>query len=160
MKVTVGLLTFLLAVAFASGMFLTMVAVTWYGLDSGNALAGYFGFGIPMIITGLATSGLWHDKRPSPFDILGWTSTGFGLGYALMLLILVIGIVMPSPKAPDTTPYYQPGTTVINTTPTSAPQTDRRSEWFLEFLWFGVGMLVCGGFGIYVLHQSEGTKPW
>jgi hypothetical protein len=44
MKKQIGWLTFIMAVAFAVGHFVTMVGMAWFGLDSGNALWGYFGF--------------------------------------------------------------------------------------------------------------------
>lgn len=122
-KTALGWLTYLLMLGFAIGLLASMVRSAWFGLPSERGVMGFFGFGIPLILSGLGTAGLWLQDEPLR-DVLGWSSTVNGCIHGLCLLILV-------------------GTEVFGESSAGA------GIW--HFYGFGLPMLVCGGFGIAML---------
>ena len=131
MRTQLGWLSFLLAVIFAVGLVLSLIGATWFGVSGRSGLVGFFGFGIPMIITGLGASALWSDEKPLQ-KTLGWTSTVVGLTCGVALFILVAGWVLSDNQS------YGPKGSIGH------------------FFGFGTTMLFCGGFGIAKLLESEG----
>src|SRR5205085_308145 len=76
MKPLLGWLTFVLAIAFAAGLLLTIGGYAWGSVEGGTGFFGFFGFGIPMLLTGGASWGLWQLSPPH-LTVLGWTATGY-----------------------------------------------------------------------------------
>ena len=139
MRAQLGWLTFLLAMGFAGGLVLTLIGTTWFSVSDGNGLIGFFGFGIPMIVAGLGTAALWSDQKPLQ-KTLGLASTLVGLVCGVALFILVAGWVLSDTKA------NQP------------PAVGKSEPGVAHFFGFGIPMLICGGFGIAMLFESEGKS--
>ena len=133
MKVQLGWVCFLVTVTFACGLVVTLIGTTWFGVSDRNGLIGFFGFGIPMMASGAGTDALWSDEKPLQ-KMLGWTSAVFGLVCSVALFILVVGWVLSDNES------NQPNVSIAH------------------FLGFGIPMVYCGGFGIYLLFESEGKK--
>jgi hypothetical protein len=127
-RAQLGWLTFLLAVGFAGGLVLSLAGTAWFGNSGEKALIGFFGFGIPMIVNGLGTAALWSDEKRL-LQALGWASTVIGVTCGVCLFMLVGGWVLGGDKA------------AVG-----------------QFFGFGIPMLVCGGFGIVILFESEGKR--
>jgi len=130
-RILFGWLSFLLAAAFTGCLVFTLIITTWFGFPAWNGLAGFFGFGIPMVLAAFGAVVLSDDNAQLQ-KWLGWTSTTVGLACGVTLLILVAGWVM-SDNRPN-----QPG--------------------IAHFFGFGITMVSCGGFGIVTLFRSEGKK--
>jgi len=129
----VGWLTFLLAMAFAVCLFGTLVKNTWFGLPNDRAVIGFFGFGVPMAMIGVATAFLWSGHKALE-QILGWAGTMAGIAHAVAVLLLVAAHVMAE----------------SSNAATNASLT--------HFLAFGTAAVACGAFGITVLYQAEGKE--
>jgi hypothetical protein len=125
MRTQLGWLTFLLKVRFMAGLLLTVLGTIWFTVSDDNALIGFWGFGIPMVLTGIATAWLWDDKT-TPLRILGWTSTMAGVVCGASFLLLVAGWVLSTNKPS-----------------------------FAHSLGLIVPMVWCGSFGIFVLYKAE-----
>ena len=63
MKQFIGFIIFLLAIGFLSGLLITLIWGAWYNLYSDKVIQGFFGFGIPTLITGLGAVSLWHEDE-------------------------------------------------------------------------------------------------
>lgn len=146
MRTQLGWLTFLLAIGFAGGLVLTLVGNFCSNISDENALIGFFGFGVPLILTGLGTSALWSDKEPL-LKTFGWTSTVMGFACGVGLFILVAVWVLGDNKTKRSQP--------IATTTSSTPQ----ELSFGLFYGFGIPMVLCGGYGIAVLLAAEEKRP-
>lgn len=133
MKVHLGWLTFILAVAFATCLVATLILNSWFAFPADRTLLGFFGFGIPTLVAGGATAALWDGRKPLQ-NLLGWagTMTGIVCGVAVLLLV---------------------GQRVFSETP---PTTVGTLIWHV--LGFAVSASFCGGFGIATLFEAEGSK--
>jgi hypothetical protein len=109
--------------AFAVGLLISMVRSAWFGLPGERGLIGFFGFGVPLIVSGLGTAILWYQDEQLR-EVFGWTSTINGCIHGLCLLILVGTHVFGESSAID-------------------------GIW--HFFGFGLPMLACGVFGIAML---------
>lgn len=133
MRIHLGWLTFLLAVAFAACLVATLILNSWFGFPNGRAALGFFGFGIPTVVVGVATAALW-DGHKSLQKLLGWTGTMAGIICGVAVLLLVAGWVLSE-----------------GTEPVVGPIIGR-------LLGFGITALVCGAFGIVLLFEAEGKS--
>ena len=131
MRILLGWLTFLLAVAFAACLVATLILNSWYGFPNVRAAIGFGGFGIPTMVVGGASAALWDGHR-SLQKLLGWTGTMAGIICGVAVLLLVAGWVLSESTEPA-------GGRIIG-----------------RLLGFGVAGLVCGGFGIAMLFVAEG----
>lgn len=146
MRAQLGCLTFLLAVGFAGAMLLCLVGNAWYGVDGEKAFIGFFGFGIPMIAAGVGAAALWLESKKLQ-RTLGWSSTVFGLVCGVCLFLLVAGWVgLKNSPAPSKTGG-------------ESAQARDSQPGILQFFGFGIPTLLCGGFGIVLLLESEGKGP-
>lgn len=130
MKHTLGGLCFAVALAFAVGLFIGMARIAWGSSEKVNGFIAFFGFGIPMLLSGAGTFALWSDSK-SHIQLFGWTCTVGGLIWAASLFYLLAGWV-------------------------GFVSSSSRVEFFERvglFLAFGIPMLVCGGAGIGVLVE-------
>jgi hypothetical protein len=118
---------------FAVCLFGTLVKNTWFNLPNDRAVIGFFGFGVPMAMIGLATALLWHGHKGLE-TILGWAGTMVGIAHAVAVLLLVV-------------------TRVLAETSQFAANAS-----LTRFLAFGVAAFVSGAFGIFVLYQAEGKE--
>lgn len=137
MKKQLGWLTYLLLVAFTAGLLLTLIGFAWSRLSDDKAGIGVLGFGLPMLLAGLAAHGLSTDQRRLRF-LLGWTGTIAGLICGVCLLVCVAGMVLSTAEFTG-----------------SSPES-------LSCVGFGVLMLLCGGLGIAWLicpQPSAAKKP-
>ena len=153
MRVPTWWLTFLLTMGFAGGLVLTLIGTTWFTVSDTNGLIGFFGFGIPMIVSGVGTAALWSDRKPLQ-KTFGWASTVVGLVCGVALFILVAGWVLSDSKANPSS---------ASSTGASVGKSERASvresqTGIAHFFGFGVPMLICGGFGIAMLFKSEGKR--
>lgn len=128
-----GWLTFLLALAFATCLVATLILNSWFGFLNVRSVLGFFGFGIPTVIAGVATAKLW-DGRRSLLNLLGWAGTMAGIVSGVAVLLLVAGWVLSKQAEPAVGPLI----------------------W--RVLGFGICGLACGGFGIVTLFQAEGKS--
>jgi len=137
MRKQLGWLAYLLLVAFTAGLLLTVIGYAWSRLSGDKAGIGVLGFGLPMLLAGLATHGLSRDERRLRL-LLGWTGTIVGMVCGVCLLVCVAGMVL------------------------SAACFTGDSPEILASLGFGVLMLLYGGLGIAWLianHAPEPEKP-
>jgi hypothetical protein len=133
MRIFLGWLTFLLAVAFAACLVAALILNSWFGFANGRTVLGFFGFGIPTVVIGGATAALW-DGHKSLQKLLGWAGTMAGIVCAVAVLLLVAGLVLSERPEP-----------VVGAT-------------IGRFLGFGVTALICGAFGIALLFEAEGKS--
>jgi hypothetical protein len=134
MKAILGGLCLVVGLLSAGGLLWGMVRLAWLPRTDFNPFLAFFGFGIPMVVAGGATGGIWQ-KEPRLLKCLGWVCTVMGLIWALGLLALVAGWVGLLPTTPS-----QPA----------------ESEVVVGLLLaFGIPMLVCGGAGIGILMAQE-----
>ena len=63
MKKFIGFIIFLLAIGFLSGLLITLIWGAWYNLSSDKVVQGFFGFGIPALITGVGAALLWSEDH-------------------------------------------------------------------------------------------------
>ena len=129
MRTHLGWLTFLLALAFGACLVAALILNTWFGFPGERTVLGFFGFGVPTMITGGATAALWEGRK-SLQNLLGWASTITGLVCGAAVLLLVADRVFSDVQS------------VIGPL-----------IWRLAA--FGIAGLVCGGFGIDLLVQAE-----
>ena len=125
MHVKVGWLTFLLTFSFAVSLFISIISSAWLNVSDTGGIAGFFGFGIPMLITGGATGVAWQKQQC--LRILGWTSSIFSSIFGICLLILVGQWVATGKIVPN----------------------------FLYFIGFGVPMLTFGAVGLGILFDES-----
>ena len=131
-KIVIGWITFVLSLIFALSLLCTMILTTFFQMDGPRGLKGFFGFGLPMILTACAALGLW-PKEKYYNKILGFVSALFGAAYGVCVLLIV-------------------GLWVFATSATSSP---RPGIW--HFIGMFVLMVVCGGFAVDVLRGA--AKP-
>jgi hypothetical protein len=137
MRKQLGWLAYFLLVAFTAGLLLTMIGFAWSRLPGDKAGIGVLGFGLPMLLAGLATHGLSGDERRLRM-FLGWTGTVAGMICGVCLLVCVASMVL------------------------SAASFTGASPEILASVGFGVLMLLCGGLGIAWLianHPAASAKP-
>ena len=133
MRIQLGWLTFILAVAFVTCLLAMLTFNARLQVSDARAVVAFFAFGIPTIVAGAATGRLWQGEQ-SLHAILGWASTMVGIVCGLAILILVASWVFPDSGTHATVPFVA------------------------RVFGFGTCGLICGGFGIRTLFQSEGKK--
>ena len=74
LRIHLGWLTFVLAVAFVTCLLATLTFNAWLQVSDGRAIIAFFAFGIPTMIAGGATGRLW-DGQQSLQTLLGWAGT-------------------------------------------------------------------------------------
>jgi LSD1 subclass zinc finger protein len=126
-----GYVPFSLSVMAASGQFLGLVVMTLFRFDREAGSSVLFGFGIPMVLAGVATYFLWQDKPLQ--KMLGWASVLFSFANGLSLLLVVSSLVL--------FPHRE----------ISLAEIPRE---FLIFA-FGIMMLVTGIGGVFTLRETE-----
>ena len=139
MGVKLGWVSYTVTLAFALGMLVGMVKIAWFPTSDLNGLAIFFGFGVPMLVLGFATHGLWHTS-PKHTTMFGWSCTAVGLCWAVGLLLLVAGWSGLAGTGPAMRP--------TNTTADDYPLG------LVLFAGFGIPMLVAGGAGVGVLIEQ------
>lgn len=132
MKRQLGWLSYLLTLAFAVGLALTLVAFAWLGLDKDKAGVGTIGFGVPLVMSALVAGGLSSGERGLR-AVLGWSGALVGFACGVALLICVASMVASDQR-------YN----------SSSPQV-------LASVGFGILMVLCGGAGIGWLTSRGGA---
>jgi len=131
-RIFVGGLTFLLALAFAICLIGSLILNSWYAFPAQQTALGFFGFGIPLILVGVATAFLWA-RHNALLKFLGWASTIAGVVCGIAILLLVARRVFLDAHT----------------------LTDATWPLIWRVLAFGVVGVVVGGFGIAVLSESD-----
>jgi len=85
-----GLISYLLATSFASGLLISISGASFNYLPGSIAFANFFCCGIPTILVTAVTFTLWHDCH-SYIKVVGWTSLFFSV-LATILFIAFITI--------------------------------------------------------------------
>jgi len=135
MRAVLGWFTFLLTIAFATGLFVTLAR---FGTPMNAVVLGFVGFGIATIASCVATTALWagfkrHEK------LLGWTGTMAGILCGLVVLMGLAGVVFSPEDVGDSVNWWS-----VN--------------WWLlvRLIGLGVTAAVFGGYGISMLYKAEG----
>ena len=99
MKKFIGFIIFLLAIGFLSGLLITLIWGAWYNLSSDKVVQGFFGFGIPTLITGVVSGSLWSEDDEF-FNLFIISTIFFAVLFGISLLsILVNWIFIESPTS-------------------------------------------------------------
>jgi hypothetical protein len=125
MKEMLGWVVFFLALVLSIGLIGSMIGGAWYEYGSKSALIGFFGFGIPVLLTGGGTLSLWSNSE-SLLKIYGIVSSILGLICAICLIICVASWILPEVRNEPAWGY---------------------------FFGFGIPMLVYGGVGIFIIQE-------
>ncbi len=128
-----GCLTALVAAVFGTGLLVSMGRAAWFAADWKSSLLAFFGFGIPMVLLGVATYHLCEDSPPGQV-YFGWGCVVFGLFWAVGLFVLIADWVNIIALNPVKVGFW---------------------EGSALFLGFVVPMLVCGGMGISTVIESS-----
>jgi hypothetical protein len=138
MRAFLGYLGLVAAVGFEIGLFCSNASFSWYGKYDG-AWAGFFGFGIPMILLGLGVGSLWSPV-PALLRVFAWASTLSAAVWAAGLFITVarwVGLMSFGSVAKIEV-----------------------SEGFGQFLAFAIPMLISGIAGIAILLEYDDKRRY
>jgi len=100
MKKRAGWLLLTLSLAFTIGYFTGMAKIGWFDAEVNGAVV-FFGFGIPILLTGGGTLALWEDEN-SLICIFAWIAIVVATAFALCLLYVLgafIGLFPESKKS-------------------------------------------------------------
>jgi hypothetical protein len=141
MRAFLGGICFILGLLCAGGLFFSTVRLAWSPIEGFNPAIAFFGFGIPMLILGVATAALWEDHQHLTKWCLGWSCTALGVCNALGLLAVLAGWV--------------------GLIPGRSGQGLKSEEAFVCLAAFGIPMLLCGSTGIGILTglQDRRAEP-
>jgi len=92
MKKFIGFIIFLLAIGFLSGLLITLIWGAWYNLYPDKVVQGFFGFGIPTLITGAGAISLW-SKSEELSNIFIISTIFFAVLFGIGLLGILINWV-------------------------------------------------------------------
>jgi hypothetical protein len=138
MKAILGGICFVLGLLCAGGLLFSTIRLAWAPIEGFDPAIAFCGFGIPMLILGIATAALWENHEHLSKWCLGGCCTALGLGNALGLLAVLAGWV--------------------GLIPGRLGEGLKAGEAFVCLAAFGIPMLVCGGGGIGILTDLEDPR--
>ena len=132
MKHKIGFICHALFLAFAAGLLIAMLRMS-FGSDLKMPGVGvYFAFAVPLLATAIAACSCWQDDKVLT-ERLAWTFTLNGVAWAILLLYFLAGWIGLFPMPPH-----------VETMTTA---------------WLSLGaifaMFVSGGFGIVLLFTTD-----
>jgi hypothetical protein len=138
MKAILGGICFVLGLLCAGGLFFSTIRLAWAPIEGFNPAIAFFGFGIPMLILGGATVGLWESHHLLIKWCFGGSCIVLGLCNAIGLLAVLAGWV--------------------GLIPGRLGESLKAEEAFVCLAAFGIPMLVCGGAGIGILTGLQDPR--